>query len=231
MAIYKLQTGVTQPIGSEGGATFQVCGRNKSIRKRAVPVQKRSIAQSRVKNRFEHVTTNFRLLSSGDKATFASEAINYPRTDSQGNSYILTGSQLFNSSNINLGNAAQPELSSMPGVITPPSVAKNFFVISQTLGSGAFTITPNIVPTDCTLFGFYTRPISGGILSPGEPYFLLYNLQQGSSSLALNIYPIYAQRFGLFQNANQLWVHGKIVILSNITGQVIASFTDRANFA
>jgi hypothetical protein len=119
----------------------------------------------------------------------------------------------------------------MPGVITPPAITENLFTLSQSLGSGAFGITPNIVPTDFTLFGFYTRPISGGILSPGEPYVLLYNLQQGSSSLALNIYPLYFQHYGFFANAAQLWVHAKIVIISNITGQVIATLTDRANFA
>ena len=231
MAIYKLQTGVTQPIGSMGGSTFQVCGRNKSIRKRAVPVQKRSALQTKARNRFEHVASNFRTLSGVQQGTFSTEAPNYPRTDSQGNSYNLTGQTLFNSSNTNLGNAALTEIVTMPSVIVPPAITENLFTISQSLVSGAFGITPNIVPTDFTLLGYYTRPISGGILSPGEPYILLYNLQQGSSSLALNIYPVYKAQFGIFQNANDLWVHAKIVIISNITGQIIATLTDRANFA
>ena len=231
MAIYKLQTGVIQPIGSMGGATFQVCGRQKSIRKRNAPVQKKSIRQTISRNRLEHVSTNFRTLSGSQKATFASEAVNYPRADSQGNTYLLKSNNLFNSSNINLGNAALSEINSMPSFVSPPAITENIFVLSQVLLSGAFTITPNIVPTNFTLFGYYTRPISGGILSPGEPYVLLYNLQQGSASNALNIYPIYRQQFGFFDNAANLWVHAKIVIISNLTGQVLVTLTDRANFA
>lgn len=231
MAIYKLQTGVTQPIGSMGGATFQVCGRQKSIRKRNAPVQKRSIRQTISRNRLEHVSSNFRTLSGSQKATFATESPNYPRTDSQGNTYLLRSNNLFNSSNINLGNAALSEINSMPAFVSPPAITENVFAISQSLVSGAFSITPNIVPANFTMFAYYTRPVSGGILSPGEPYVLLYNLQQGSASNALNIYPLYRAQFGFFQNAADLWVHAKIIIISNLTGQVLVTLTDRANFA
>jgi hypothetical protein len=230
MAIYKLQVGVTQPIGSMGGATFQVCGRNKSIRARRCPVQKRSPRQTQSRNRLEHVSTNFRNLSGVQKGTFATESSNYPRTDSQGNTYLLKSNNLFNSSNVNLGNAALSEINSMPSFVSPPAITENVFIISQILLSGAFTITPNIVPTNFTLFAYYTRPISGGILSPGEPFVLLYNLQQGSASNALNIYPVYKAQFGVFQNPGDLWVHAKVQIISNLTGQVLVTLTDRSNF-
>lgn len=231
MAIYKLQTGVTQPIGSMGGATFQVCGRQKSIRKRNAPVQKKSIRQTLARNRLEHVSTNFRNLSGVQKGTFTTESTNYPRVDSQGNTYLLHANNLFNSSNINLGNAGLTEIVSMPSFVSPPAVTEDFFLISQVLLSGGFVILPHVVPAGFTAFFYYTRPISGGILSPGEPYVLLYSLPGGSNSLTFNAYPFYQAQFGIFANANLLWVHAKVEVISNSTGQVLVTLTDRANFA
>lgn len=110
MAIYTLAPMEDRPLGSLEGATFQKCGVQFGIRKRNVPVQKRSARQSAVKNKFDHVQKNWKNLTSGNQTQWQDEAPNYTRTNSLGNPYNISGSNLQASSNINLLNAAESEL-------------------------------------------------------------------------------------------------------------------------
>ena len=110
MAIYILAFGTDRPLGSRGGSTFQRAGKSFIIRKRNVPVQKRSPRQSSVKNKFDHVQKNWKNLTLGNQTQWEDEAPNYTRTNSLGNPYDISGSNLQASSNINLLNAAESEL-------------------------------------------------------------------------------------------------------------------------
>lgn len=231
MAIYLLQMSVPQPIGSVGGLTFQRCGRNLAIRKRNTPVQKRSAKQSVSKNRFEHVQTSYRFISGPGKTSFNSEAPNYPRNNSFGVPYNISGLNLFTSSNINLGNAGTAEITTMPAVVSPPSFTVVNFVLSQGLSSGGVITSPGNVPTDCTLFVYCTAPVGNGISTPRGSYALLYTVPAGSPSVGVNAYPFFQARFGVFANPSQLWVFSKVLLKSNITGQILIEFTERDNIA
>jgi len=94
MAKYILAASSDRPRGSLQGSTFQACGKVFAIRKRNVPIQKRSIRQSRAKNAFEAQAGRWRTYTSGQKASWNTNAPLYPRTDSLGNTYQQTGQQM-----------------------------------------------------------------------------------------------------------------------------------------
>lgn len=94
MAKYILAASSDRPRGSLQGSTFQACGKVFAIRKRNVPIQKRSIRQSRAKNAFEAQAGRWRTYTAGQKNSWDTNAPLYPRTDSLGNTYNQTGQQM-----------------------------------------------------------------------------------------------------------------------------------------
>lgn len=119
MAKYTLGSGVIQFKGSSGGATFQKCGKVFAIRKRNVPVQKNSIRQTRFKSAFNCQQKRWKTLTPTQKGTFNTRAPEWPRVDSLGNTYYLTGQQLQTSTNQKRFTLAMSQVSTVAARITP----------------------------------------------------------------------------------------------------------------
>jgi hypothetical protein len=142
MGKYILAFSTDRPTGSIGGSTFQRSGKVFAIRKRNVPVQKKTPKQSEVKNKFDHVQKNWKNLSLAEQQTFTDEATNYPRLDSLGNPYTLLGSNLQASSNLNLLAAGESEITSIP----PPSPIPVPVFTSYAFNPSGFFFAINFVP-------------------------------------------------------------------------------------
>jgi len=166
MAKYILTFSTDRPTGSLGGATFQKSGTVFAIRKRNVPVQKKTPRQSEVKNRFDHVQKNWKNLSLAEQQTFIDEATNYPRFDSLGNPYTLLGNNLQGSSNLSLIAAGQPEITSMPpaSAIPTPLLLSYAFNSIATLFRADFN--PQLTPAGYSLALYFSSTTPQGKALP-----------------------------------------------------------------
>lgn len=219
MARYLLVEDVDRPRGSIEGATFQRCGKVFAIRKHNVPTDKKRIPQTGSRNKFEHVQTRFRNLSSIEKESFADEAINYPRTDSLGNEYVLSAINLQNSSNTNLINAGQPVINTMPGPVVFPSLDVNNIFVRYAFNSAEFELNTAFVPAGFSLFVFSAVPQSPGVDSMLINSLKLFKIFPAGGDTSANIFTDYIAVFGANPYPVGSKVFGAFQFMSNDTGQ------------
>lgn len=220
MARYLLVEDVDRPRGSIEGATFQRCGKVFAIRKHNVPTDKKRIDQTGCRNKFEHVQTRFRDLSAIEKESFADEAINYPRTDSLGNEYIISAINLQNSSNTNLLNAGQSEINSMPGPVVFPPFTIATLQLSTGLSQYNIITDPNPVPAGFDLLIYASIPSSPGVAGVSNVYKLLGVVSAGINTSDIDHFQSYVQLFGDLSNQVGRRVFVLLRYLSIATGQV-----------
>lgn len=224
MAKYLLSSGYTRPLGSRGGATFQRNGACFTIRKRAVPIQKRSAKQSAVKNRFDVMQKNWKTLSGTDQTEWQNETINYPRTDSLGNIYIISRANLQASSNINLVNSQLPTLS-YPDPFVPVG-NPNFGGEATFFNSGIVSVwnDPMIIPAGVSLQVWFSRPSPGPSLDLSFQDLKLIKTWLPGEDSSGNIYNEYILAYGdALPPGQNLWRIAFQYVVEN-TGQKSQAF-------
>lgn len=219
MARYLLTFGTDRFAGSRGGSTFQKSGTTYVIRKRNVPVQKKSESQTQKQNQFSSVQQNWRSLDPLDKDTFQNESINYPRTDSLGNTYYITGQNLQASSNINLVQSDQPQITEMPAaVVFPPfAIFESGLYITAQLFECAIDINP--IPAGFALQIFASRYLTSD--SPSQPiqFKLITSLSPGTDQTGNNYFNQYVEVFGLSPSMGFQYLATMCTLVSIATGQ------------
>lgn len=224
MAIYKLADDVDQFKGSRGGAVFQRCGKVFSIRSRKAPLQKNSVSQSRQKNIFESVTTEWYKRSAFQKGTYATQAPNHIRTDSLGNTYELEPNVLQNSQNIWRVNSLLTKGTTMPAAITPTGISAAFITWDLSAQNLVIGTTPNVVPAQNVAVQYVSAPQSTpNLLFPIQDMKVLtriaagfgHNVNRWSNYVAL--YGDQSNNVGRFMNVIEIWFQAS-------TGQELARF-------
>lgn len=200
MAKYLLTFGTDRFAGSRGGSTFQKSGSTFVIRKRNVPVQKKTPEQTARQNTFASIAQNWRTLSQLDKDTFINEAVNYPRTDSLGNTYYLNGQELQHSSNIALSNNDLPQVTTLPPSSALPVITGNAAGIVISAQIAAFAFTPDPVPVGALLQIFVSRPVSQGTSINSVNDLKLINSVPEGVSPGANSWSQYIALFGDITN-------------------------------
>lgn len=163
MAIYILAPSTDRPLGADGGSVFQRSGNSFAIRKRAKPVMKRTEKSTAVRNRFESVSSTWRTFSGTDQDTWSDEAPNYPRTNSLGDSYDLTGFNLQMGSNINRIGLGLAPISAIPAGNACPVYVAQLIDADNSLLQVVFIIDPDPVPAGFYLNVFASAPVSPGV--------------------------------------------------------------------
>ena len=218
MAKYILTFGTDRFTGSRGGSTFQKSGVTFVIRKRAVPVQKKTPEQSQSQNTFSSVQQNWRKLNNTEKDSFADEAPNYPRTDSLGNQYFINGQQLQASANLNLLSAGQEQITTMP----PPTVFPAFSIsaIGIDFADQSFVLQINLnpIPAGFALKIFASAPLSVPTPEPNTNYKLIASLSPGTNQTGANYWAQYVSAFGLSPNHVNTWLSGRGILVDTATG-------------
>jgi hypothetical protein len=219
MAKYILAGSSDRPLGSRQGATFQRAGKVFVIRHRVVPKQKRSDAQSQVKNRFDSVQKIWRTLSSGQQTSFADETINYPRLDSLGNPYFLQPSALAGSSNLNLVNSGNPPISTMPA----PDVFPGYSIgqlgvetISQSVNAALLT---DPVPAGFSLVVSFTAGQSSGNPNENGTFHTVAIYAQNTNTIGVNWWNSWRAIFGDGSQFNNQFFTARYQLISLTTGQ------------
>ncbi len=219
MAKYTLPEDVSRMKGSRGGSTFQKSGQVFSIRKRNVPVQKRSIKQSQSKNTFEHVQSNFRTLTPSEQSNIGGQAGDYERTDSLGNVYAMTAGQMFASSNINLVNSGLPIVKVIPDPVVYPVFDFNSIALIASEERVEFELEISIVPDGFTMFAFTSAILSNGTSDIASQELKLIHVYAEGDDTGLNVYTDFIKAWGTWENRTGLSVWVRIIFSSNDTGQ------------
>jgi hypothetical protein len=220
MAIYKLQPSVDQPRGSTEGITFQKSGTSFAIRNRSKPILKKTPIQTHYRNQFGHVVQRYRFLTSMDKATFASESPNYPRTDSLGNSYDLSAFNLFNSSNISLLTSELSEIDSIgsPFVFTP--ITFEGFQYGVNFNLIVYTFSPEVVPAGEVRLYYFSPIVDAGVTSPNGLIFKLVDTKYEGDDSSTQSGTLYDQAWPGQDKTIGRYIWGTVVGISVDTGQV-----------
>jgi hypothetical protein len=227
MAIYILAFGTDRPLGSRGGSTFQRAGKSFIIRKRNVPVQKKSPKQTQANNKFDHVQKKWKNLTSGNQTQWEDEAPNYTRTNSLGDPYDISGLNLQASSNINLLNSLEPELTepaNASAIGAPAYGADATAFNSQIISISTF---PQIVPAGLSMQMWMSKPnIAHPGFIPTSQMKLIKTWQPGDDS-ADNIYTEYVEAWSnVLPPVQSIWIVAWRYIQLD-TGQVGAlAYTD-----
>lgn len=227
MAIYLLQPSIPQPIGSSGGITFQKSGTSFAIRNRAKPVLKRTPKQTAVRNKFESVSQHWRTLNGTQKGTFSTEAPNYPRTNSIGDSYDLSANNLQNSSNQMLVTKGVAIINSIPTAQAFTPITFNEFVVDTGALEIFFNFLPAIVPAnESRSVAFAMAQLPGLQNPPGNEYTLTITFNPGEDS-SINLYSAFAAVLPLsnFTPGNEMF--GRVLQILNTTGQIGVSATSQ----
>lgn len=228
MARYILSDPLSQVKGSIGGATFQRSGKVLAIRKRNVPIQKRSAKQSRRKNAFDCNMKLWKTLSPTEQATWLTFQSDFPRVDSFGNTYLVNPIALQNSSNLIRIQNGQPQAPSLVAAIAFDAISTDTFVYRISVVAFDIVIFPLAVQTDCTL------NIFAGPASAVQQAFSKVNcrfLGSVASGVDTDLQNWFSAWNNLFQQSSAI-VDGFIPlffeVVQNDSAQVIGTYQDWA---
>jgi hypothetical protein len=212
MAIYKLHDDNDRFAGSSDGATFQKCGTSFGIRSRKVPLQKRSVKQTKQRNIFESVATEWYKRTTFQKNTYATQAPNHERTDSLGNVYELKPNVLQNSQNVIRVNGLLTKAATMPAPITPTPIVGYSTTWDLSAQSLILASTPNIVPAQNMAVQYVSAPqLTQNLNFPIENMQVLvriaagfgHNVNRWNELVAL--FGPMNNRVGMFINVIEIW--------------------------
>jgi len=231
MAIYKLGPDIDQFKGSYDGATFQRCGKVFSIRGRKVPLNKRSVTQTASRNTFESIAGRWRNLSTGEKATFNNNAEEFPRTNSLGEVYTITGQNIQQSSNIILSNANLPLINTLPNTIAPSTSVFDTVAVDISLAAADFVLFPSNAPSNFATEIWATRGFSAGTQFVSDSEFrLLKRYLPGESTLG-NLWPELTTVFSpnSFSPGQVIFARARFIALDS--GQLINYIQERGDIS
>lgn len=159
-----------QPIlgelrGSIGANTWSHNKGGDYVRQRGSPTNPNSTRQQTVRSILGTLAAAFGALNAAQKESWATWAVNNPRTDPLGNSYTLTGLQAYISCNAKLSDAGLTLIDEAPASqMSTELVGPTVTFTSATAISVAFTGT---APSGSCLEVWCTKPQNGG----GDPNF------------------------------------------------------------
>lgn len=204
-------------VPQSGSVAGQTSSRNRFgqyRRTRAVPVNPNTAAQVAARSRLSELSAGWRDLSGGERDAWATYAEDHPRTDSLGQTVVLTGHQAYiavNSQRMAFGFAASPDV---PTGAPPdaPVVSDITVVIADTQ---EVTFTPTPVPADNALVIEMCPPQSNGI-NFCEDYRLLAVAPAAEAS-PFDISAALAAKWGVLSEGQQLFF--RVSLYSSVAGQ------------
>jgi len=226
MAKIQFSVAVGDARNKVGGVVFTKVRFGAMLRRKVSPVQPRTSRQTTVRALMTLLAKRWGgTLTATQRAGWESLAASYPRTDVFGNSYILTGLQMYCSLNRNLQLIGVTIIDDAPSTLTVGSPGS----ITVAVVSGAtpsFNVTPATDPdTGEVPVVFAVRP-----LSPGRKFFssLLRYVFQDTAATAgpFDIHTEYSAKFGaLLADANY---SAGLIYINNTTGAASQMATAQA---
>ena len=188
--------------GSENGTTASRNRFGQYYRRRAVPVQPRTPAQSNQRARMSTNAAAWRSLTDAQRAGWLSLGLMMTRTDSLGQTYDLNGFAAYcsvNNNNLDAGNAA---VADAPVLTTPPDLATATITLTAIAFSVAYTATP--LAAGVRLFIRCSPQRSAGVKFNGD--YRLIAVTAAAAASPANILAAYTAKFGVPVVGNRIFL-------------------------
>lgn len=183
--------------GSVAGVTSSRNRYGQYRRTRAIPVNPNSQAQQLVRGRLNELSTQWRSLEQAIRDSWTSAAQSFPRTDSLGQTYYLTGAQLFIS--MNLLNMASGQATITAPPVSNPDFSPNILTsLVAEVAAGAWdnlTLVNVANNNDNQYLVLASAPISAGRSQPGE--LKQIKAYAGAMTTPLDLSAFYEAVFGV----------------------------------
>lgn len=204
MALIQFGDIVTGMRGSVGGATYGNSPAGFTKRNKPVPIQPISAVRTTTRSRFTYIQGLWRTLDDDQRTAWQAATINFPRVNSLGITYYLTGINLFCYCNMGQLYIGQP-------IITDPPAPWSFEEYSygdQFIDVSALDFDYNFIftPSLGIAFDVWATPsISPGISSPRNIWVRLGSYPD-STSMPFNIWNLYVAKVGIPLVGQNVWV-------------------------
>lgn len=195
MAIIQFGDIITGMRGSVGGATYGNSRSGFTKRNKPIPTQPVSSERGLARGLLAFWQGQWRTLTDTERAAWNAATANFPRVNSLGITYYLTGINLFSAFNINLALANETAITAPPAPFSFPSFVPDVGSNSVAGSSMLLSVTPFPDPS-WELVIESMRGQSPGVQSPRGQWFRLEVLTSGASN-PQNLWNDYEGRLGI----------------------------------
>lgn len=212
MAKILFGVGVADARGKLGGHVFSKNRFGAYIRQKVSPSQPRSASQMEVRAAFGGFSKSWtRDLDDSQRQGWISLAASIPRPDKFGNPQVLTGLQMYQSVNRNLGTIAKQRMDNPPNNLQVQAPATVSLV--ATVAGDVFTVswTPQTLDPHMHIAVDATPPMSAGKSFFGPFLSLLFADPNDSSGAPLDLFTAYHDAFGQLQEGQRIGVDAYII--------------------
>lgn len=188
--------------GSMAGDTASRNRFGQYYRRRAVPVQPRTVAQLTMRARMATNAAAWRGLTANQRAGWADLGLSMLRTDGLGNQYDLNGFLAYCSVNNNKLDAGDAVVSDAPAIVTPPDLLTVTLTLTAAAFSVAYTATP--LGAGVRLFLFASPQRSAGRTFEGD--YRLIAVTAAAAASPHNLLAAYSAKFGVPVVGNRIFL-------------------------
>lgn len=185
---------ITDGLGKLGGHVVQRNAYGLFARTYVVPANPQTLFQQDRRAIVEDRIRQWPLLTDAQRAAWQALTADYPRTDGLGNSYFMTGQNLFVSLNLNLWMIGQGLIDAAPVKRIPDAIGE-FSVVTDVAGvTMEITLDATYVDADALVICYATAGLSAGINYVSTKYRSLQFIDFAGGATA-NIETSYQVRF------------------------------------
>lgn len=219
MALIKLGALITEISGKIGGQSFGHGNGGTYLKNNGSQINTRSSKQLKQRNNTALISSKWRDLTTKQKDTFKSEAINYPYTNRIGETKYYSGFNLFQKFNQNLLLINEALITNCP----PFETLSNPSINIDSYGRSFFNISAKGTNSKDKYLIFATPGLSPGIGNPFKYFKLVTVLDNRDLSRPYNIYNMYFNIFGQYQENNAVFIGIKAVNINTGNNSEITS--------
>ena len=157
--------------GKVGGVIFSANKSGTIAKSHRIPVDSKSPKQSAVRSLFAVIAQSWRSQSSANIAAYKALALLFPRIDSLGKTYYLSGYGMFQFLNLNLLLNGEAVLSAPPSISSNDLASTTANIIYEVIEGAVTVITvtlPGPIPANQLLIIQSSGQLSAGVSSPGN---------------------------------------------------------------
>lgn len=208
--------GIVNASGSTGATTFSHNKGGPYVRRKVIPVNPDTPAQTAVRNEFGSLSQQWRTLSETHRKGWNGAVGEFKKTNSLGAKITLSGLNLFKSLNQNLFDAGQPTITSAPA----PVGTTNLNTLDLTVTTGPDSILLGFTATP-TAADMYTLVYASPQVSPGINFIknklVIIKVLPPATATAANVATEYVNRFGALISGQKLFIG--VVTVNGVTGE------------
>lgn len=200
---------------SLAGTVFSANRSGAYVRTKVTPINPQTGDQSLVRNRLASLASNWALLSEAERALWNAATVDYPRTDQFGQTYYMSGLNLYMSLNTNLETAGQNTINEPQ----PKELFPEYQLVSAVADASGQTFT--LTMTDAVPAGWTLIVQATPQVSPGKTFvknlFRQVDTKAAGSANPQAIGAGYIAKFGALATGYKIGI--KTYIINNVSGQ------------